>query len=170
VNPLQVVASCTSLDVIPPGSDRLSFRPQTRTSQLGHKSARAMSQAGNEDLTSAPLSPSPVSESGSVQSLRGWTIPKLTAELRRRGVPYPATARKAELFRLLFPPPVTARPSTQQASLQSISSAISQLHTMMSLLSTAVTDIQARVTVLEVCPAAALPDSVTVPVMAPSPA
>ncbi|PIN88304.1 hypothetical protein AB205_0162230, partial [Aquarana catesbeiana] len=119
---------------------------KTRTLQLGHKSARAMSQASSEDLTSAPLSPSLVSESGSVQSLRGWSIPKLPAELRRRGVPFPATARKAELFRLLFPPPATDGPSTQQASLQSISSAISQLHTMVSSLSTAVTDIQARVT------------------------
>ncbi|PIO24173.1 hypothetical protein AB205_0111940, partial [Aquarana catesbeiana] len=115
-----------------------------------------MSQAGSEDLTS-PLSPSPVSESGSVQSLRGWTIPKLMTELRRRGVPFSATARKGKLFKLLFPPPAAAGPSTQQASLQSISSAISQLHMVLSL-SSSVTDVQTRVALMEAWPAAAIPD------------
>lgn len=127
-----------------------------------------MSQAGSEDFT-APLSPSLVSESGSVQSLRGWTIPKLTAELRRRGVPFPATVRKGELFKLLFPPPA-AGPSTQQASLQSISSAISQLHTMVSSLSTSVTDVQTRVALLEARPATAVPDPTATQTLTPLPA
>ncbi|PIO27015.1 hypothetical protein AB205_0162490, partial [Aquarana catesbeiana] len=138
---------CTRLDDIPPGYSQ----PNTRSQGQDILSRPTMSQAGSEDLT-APLSPSPVSESGSVQSLRGWTIPKLTAELRRRGVPFSATARKGELFKLLFPPPAAAGPSTQQASLQSISSAISQLHTMVSSLSSSVTDVQTRVALLEARP------------------
>lgn len=66
--------------------------------------------AGSENLAYAPLSPSVGSKLGSTQSLRGWIIPKLTVELQRRGIPFPATARKAKLFRLLFPPPRTAKP------------------------------------------------------------
>lgn len=38
----------------------------------------------------------------------------------------PIAARKTELFRLLFPPLAAARPGTQQASLQSIASALAQ--------------------------------------------
>lgn len=76
-----------------------------------------MSQAGIDDFIPAPLSPSVGSESGSVQSLRGWSICKLIVELKRKGIPYPTMARKAELFRLLFPLPAAARPSSQQASL-----------------------------------------------------
>lgn len=85
-------------------------------------------------------------------------------------MPFPGTARKAELFRLLFPPPGIDGPSSQQASLQSTSSAISQLHTMVSSLSTTVTDVQARVALLEECPATAVPDSVAVQVLTPPPA
>ncbi|PIO11353.1 hypothetical protein AB205_0074840, partial [Aquarana catesbeiana] len=132
-------------------------------------SRSTMSQAGSEDLT-APLSPSPVLESGSVQSLRGWTIPKLTAELRRTGVLFSATARKGELFKLLSPPPAAAGRSTQQASLQSISSAISQLHTMVSSLSTLVTDVQTSVALLEARPATAIPDPTAIQVLTPLPA
>ncbi|PIO24503.1 hypothetical protein AB205_0101200, partial [Aquarana catesbeiana] len=142
---------------------------QNTTPRTGYLSRSTMSQASSEDLT-APLSPSPVSESGSVQSLRGWTIPKLTAELRRRGMPFSATARKGKLFKLLFPPPAAAGPSTQQASLQSISSAISQLHTMVSSLSTSVTDVQTRVALLEARLATAIPDPTAIQVLTPLPA
>lgn len=67
-----------------------------------------MSQAGSEDFKHAPLSPSVDSETGSMQSLMVGTILKLIAKLRGRDFPYPTAARKAELFRLLFPPPVAA--------------------------------------------------------------
>lgn len=107
-----------------------------------------MTQAGSEDFTSAPLSSSAVSECRGMQSLTLWTITKLTAELQRKGVPYPNTARKVELLRLLFPAPVATGPKTQQASLQSISMAISQLHTMVTTLSAAVSEVQTRVGVL----------------------
>lgn len=69
------------------------------------------------------------SENSSAQCLRGWTIPKFTVELWLRGIPYSATARKA---RMLFPPPAAARPSIQQASLQAIAAALTQLHAMVS--------------------------------------
>ncbi|PIO10579.1 hypothetical protein AB205_0047030 [Aquarana catesbeiana] len=71
----------------------------------GFKAADAMSQADSEDFASTPSSPGADSANDDLQSLRAWTIPKLTAELRRKGIPYPATARKADLFRLLFSPP-----------------------------------------------------------------
>ncbi|PIO11653.1 hypothetical protein AB205_0033590, partial [Aquarana catesbeiana] len=142
---------------------------KTRSQGQDILSRSTMSQAGSEDLM-APLSPSLVSETGSVHSLRGWTIPKLTAALRRRGVPFSATARKGELFKLLFPPPAAAGPSNQQASLQSISSAISQLYTMVSSLSSSVMDIQTRVALLEARPAAAIPDPTATQVLTPLPA
>ncbi|KAM4794901.1 uncharacterized protein WCC33_000050 [Rhinophrynus dorsalis] len=37
------------------------------------------------------------------QSYREWTIPKITAELHCRHIPFSASARKPELFRLLPP-------------------------------------------------------------------
>lgn len=119
-----------------------------------------MSQASSEDLASTPSSPGADSANDDLQSLRAWTIPKLTAELRRRGIPFPATARKAELFSLLFPPPAAAQSGTQ-ASLQSISSAITQLHSLVTTLSAAVTDVQTRVGTLEVHQAAPSPSTVT---------
>ncbi|PIO04527.1 hypothetical protein AB205_0079070 [Aquarana catesbeiana] len=150
---------CTRLDDIPPGSGRPKLDPKDRTSYPGQNHVPGWQQR--------PLSPSPVSESSRVQSLRGWTIPKLTAELRRRVVPFPATARKGELFKLLFPPPAAAGPRTQQASLQSISSAISQLHTMVSSLSTSVMDVQTRVALLEAGPAAPIPNPTAIQVLTP---
>ncbi|XP_073453752.1 uncharacterized protein [Aquarana catesbeiana] len=108
-----------------------------------------MSQAGSDDLTPAPLLPSMGSESGSEQSLLTWTISKLIAKLRCKGIPYPSKARKAELFRLLFLLTATAGPSAHQASLLSISGAISQLHSMVSSLSATVTGIKTRVAALE---------------------
>ncbi|KAM4796146.1 uncharacterized protein WCC33_001281 [Rhinophrynus dorsalis] len=56
-------------------------------------------------------------------SLRGWTVGKLMAELTRQHIPFPASARKAELFKLLFssptpaqihPPPLPAPSATEQ--------------------------------------------------------
>ncbi|XP_073462542.1 uncharacterized protein [Aquarana catesbeiana] len=119
-----------------------------------------MSQAGSEDLASTPSSPGADSANDDLQSLRAWTIPKLTAELRRREIPFPATARKAELFRLLFSPPAAAQSGTQ-ASLQSISSAITQLHSLVTTLSATVTDVQTRVGTLEVHQAAPSLSTVT---------
>lgn len=48
--------------------------------------AGTMSQAGSEGFTSAPLLPSAGSERGSVLSIRGWTIPKLTASYHLPGL------------------------------------------------------------------------------------
>lgn len=111
-----------------------------------------MSQASSENLTPASLSPSTGSESASVQSLHTWTIP----ELRLNGIPYAATARKAELFWRLFPPTATAGPSAHQAF---------QLHSMVSSLSAAVSDVQTRVTALEVRPPTTFPVPVAVTVL-----
>ena len=38
-------------------------------------------------------------------SLRSWIVPKLMAKLTKRGIPFQASARKAELFRLLSSDP-----------------------------------------------------------------
>lgn len=72
--------------------------------------------------------------------------------------------------RALFLPTAIAGPNAQQASLQSISGAISQLHCMVSSLSAAVSDVKTRVTALELCPPKTLPDPVAVPVLTSSPA
>ncbi|XP_040207742.1 uncharacterized protein LOC120938098 [Rana temporaria] len=125
-----------------------------------------MSQAGSIDLTPAPLSPSTGSESGSLQTFRTWTIPRIIAQLRRKGIPYPATARKAELFRLLFPPTPNTAPSNPQTSLQSISGAISQLHSMVATLSATVSDVQTRVATLEARPLTPVHDTVVVSALA----
>lgn len=65
-----------------------------------------MSQAADiEDFASIPPpSPARGSEHGSTpSSLKTWTVPRLMVELQRRGISYPASACRAELFRLLFP-------------------------------------------------------------------
>lgn len=123
-----------------------------------------MSRSDSEDLASAPLSPTAGSEPGSTESLRGWTILKLMAELWCRAIPYPAMARKAKLFRLLLPTPAAAAPGTQQASLLSISSAPTQLHTMIGMLTAAVSGMQARV--LEVCLSVTPLDMFAAPILA----
>ena len=66
----------------------------------------SMSQEGVEDcsLPSTParsVTPNPGGELASPASIRSWTIPRITMELRKRHIPYPASARKAELFSLL---------------------------------------------------------------------
>lgn len=116
-----------------------------------------MSRADSKDLASGG------SEHGKTQSLRGWNIPKLTAELRRRHIPFSATARKAKLFRLLFPPAAAVAPCTQQASLQSIASALTQLHAMVNTLTMSISNVQAKVGVLEVRPKLASLGMVTAP-------
>ncbi|KAM8972332.1 kinesin-like protein KIF23 [Pelodytes ibericus] len=66
----------------------------------------SMSLEGDEELFlhATPTrveTPSRRGDIASPASIRSWTIPRITTELRRRQIPYPATARKAELFKLL---------------------------------------------------------------------
>lgn len=84
-------------------SDELAFIPPTLTGGLGD---------------------------GSTPSLRSWTVPRLTAELRHRGIAFPATARKAELFRLLFPSPEQPFPSTSSGQ-GSILSSLTQIYALL---------------------------------------
>ncbi|CAH2299720.1 Hypothetical predicted protein, partial [Pelobates cultripes] len=98
---------------------------------------------------SSPTRPStPVDnvETASPASLRFWTIPKIAAELRRRGIPYPATARKAELYRLLNTNPETPRPGT---STQAIDGSTPGLQATMSTLLFSVNIINERLEKLE---------------------
>lgn len=78
-----------------------------------------MSQAADiEDFASIPPPPAGASEHDSTPSLRSWTIPRLMAELRHRGISYPASAHKAELFRPFFPS--TLGSSAEQVTLRTV--------------------------------------------------
>lgn len=113
-----------------------------------------MSQvADSEDFASIPPSPARGSEHGSTPSLRFWTIPRLKAELQHRGISYPASAHKAELFRLLFPSASGSIP--EQVTFRSVGSSLPQIHPTLSLLATSFQELRARVVVLEspLCPA-----------------
>ncbi|XP_044125174.1 mucin-5AC-like [Bufo gargarizans] len=94
---------------------------------------------------------SAISEHNSCTSLRSWTVPKLIAELRRRGIRHPATARKAELYRLLMTTPGS---SAEQSDNDSIRLALAQIQSSITGLVSSVADIQSRVAVLETRPAA----------------
>ncbi|XP_056423233.1 uncharacterized protein LOC130362568 [Hyla sarda] len=101
----------------------------------------------DEDNSSISLSPSRFSEQGSTMSLRSWTIPKITAELRRRGIPFSATARKAELFRLLCS---KSSPSSEDnVTLATINNSLLQLHVMLNSLLASLNDVQHRLEVVE---------------------
>ncbi|XP_044128654.1 uncharacterized protein LOC122925402 [Bufo gargarizans] len=107
-----------------------------------------MSQlSGTEDNVSSLGSV--VSGRSSNRSLRNWTIPKLIAELNRKGIRYPSSARKAELYRILMS---EAGSSEEQSSLSSIQLSLSQLQASINGLVNSVSDIQSRVEVLEVQP------------------
>ncbi|XP_063296796.1 E3 ubiquitin-protein ligase RNF213-like [Pelobates fuscus] len=78
-----------------------------------------MDKVPDEDIISTPIRPESPGVSlalSTPMSLRAWTIPKITAELRLRGIPFPATARKVELYRLLANQAPEPRPGTSSQS------------------------------------------------------
>ncbi|XP_056429550.1 uncharacterized protein LOC130368988 isoform X2 [Hyla sarda] len=100
-----------------------------------------------EDSASVLEETTRMSDHTSISSLRNWSIPKLTAELVRRGIPYPATARKAELYRLLSSD--TAGPSNEEVSNCTLHTSLTQLHALVNSLSSSLTDMQSRVEAIE---------------------
>ncbi|XP_056389040.1 uncharacterized protein LOC130283477 [Hyla sarda] len=108
-----------------------------------------MSQPADiEEALSVPETPARASDRGSLPSYRSWTIPRLMEELRRRGVPFPASARKGELFNLLNAD--QAPRGSQAAAQDQVSSAsLSQLHTMMTEVLTTVSGFKARLDLME---------------------
>lgn len=100
------------------------------------------------------IPPTPVSgsEHGSPPSLRNWTILKLIAELQCRGIPFSATARKAELFRLLFSSSSQPQPSTSAENVSLLTS-LTQIYTVLNMLSTSIQLLQDRMDVMEARPA-----------------
>ncbi|XP_044147721.1 uncharacterized protein LOC122935876 isoform X1 [Bufo gargarizans] len=88
-----------------------------------------------------------LSEAGSIPSLRSWTIPRLMAELSKRGIPFTASARKAELYRLLMS---SASPQPQEeVSMATVQTSLAQIHLMLNNLTSSVTDIQSRLDTVE---------------------
>ncbi|XP_056409367.1 uncharacterized protein LOC130327128 [Hyla sarda] len=108
-----------------------------------------MSHASDiEDAASVLDNVARTSDLGSIPSLRNWTIPKLTAELVRKGIPFPATARKAELYRLLVSehsgPCDQAGPSSEEVSMQTLNTSILQLHTLINSLCSRVDTLECK--------------------------
>ncbi|XP_040275850.1 uncharacterized protein LOC120991027 [Bufo bufo] len=90
---------------------------------------------------------SAVSERASRSSYRTWTIPKMIAELDKRGIRLSATARKAELYHLLFPEPSTG--STEQIPMSTIQLSLTQLHATINNLSSSICDMNTRLQAVE---------------------
>ncbi|XP_040288600.1 ATP-binding cassette sub-family B member 5-like [Bufo bufo] len=85
-----------------------------------------------------------MSEGGSVSSLRTWTVPRL---MSRRSIAYPATARKAELYRLLV---VNSGPQQQEeVSTVTVQNSLTQIHLLLNNLTSSVTDVQTRLQAVE---------------------
>ncbi|XP_044155356.1 uncharacterized protein LOC122941922 [Bufo gargarizans] len=126
------------------------------------KGCSAMSRASDmEDGLS--ISGSIVSSQAGPSSLRSWTIPKLLAELNWRGIPHPATARKAELYKLLMTSPSTTAVQPEASAIQL---SLVQLQVTLNSLVDSVTDVRARVSELESRPPVVPP--APVPLMTPS--
>ena len=109
-----------------------------------------MSQvADSEDFSFVPPTPPRGgSELGNSPSLRSWTVPRLMAELRRKGIPFPSSARKAELFRLCFPPLSQSSPATS-AEHATVHNALVQVHALLNTLATSMVQLQERMEVME---------------------
>ncbi|XP_044151324.1 oxygen-regulated protein 1 [Bufo gargarizans] len=147
--------------LLPPGCS--GTRVEGHSSQLGNRGGINGSQLMTGRKMSQELMPGGSSasrDSGDTQSersvgpsLRSWTIPKLSAELRRRGIPFPASARKAELSRLLMAdvPPV----SQDEVSMGTIQTSLTQLHAMINSMASSMTDLQTRMESVEARSAAA---------------
>ncbi|XP_063289463.1 uncharacterized protein LOC134573609 [Pelobates fuscus] len=104
--------------------------------------------------------PSPAS------SYRSWTIPKITSELKRRNIPFPATARKAELFRLLNITDDNERPGP--STVFNVQNSLAELHNMMTSLVSSVATINNRLDNLEANSITTVPE-VPVPATEPTP-
>ncbi|XP_044131008.1 uncharacterized protein LOC122932255 [Bufo gargarizans] len=98
-----------------------------------------MSQVSDVDDTLS-LPGTSVSSQGGPVALRRWTVPRLVAELAKRGIRHPASARKAELYRLLMtepsaperedpPPAIQQSLVLLQASLDSLISSVADIRT-----------------------------------------
>lgn len=88
-----------------------------------------MSRASDIVETSVDENPARMSEGGSVSSLRSWTVRRLMTELSRRGISYPASARKAELYRLLV---VNSGPQQQEeVPMVTVQNSLTQIHLML---------------------------------------
>ncbi|KAM4705003.1 uncharacterized protein WCC33_009834 [Rhinophrynus dorsalis] len=64
--------------------------------------------------------PNNLSTPNSPPTYKAWTIAKITTELLRRGIPFSASARKAELFKLLFATPQANRFSSSSSPVRQI--------------------------------------------------
>ncbi|XP_040289883.1 uncharacterized protein LOC121002497 [Bufo bufo] len=93
--------------------------------------ARSITLAQGDDLASPA-------------SIRAWTIPRITAELKRRQIPFPATARKAELFRLL-----RTSTSNAEAGEGPSQSSTGDIHAMLASLMTSMSRVNDRLERLE---------------------
>lgn len=75
-------------------------------------------------------------------------FPQVVAELQHRSIPSSATAKKVELFKLLFPPS-TATTSVEQPSLQTITTSLMQIHKMLNSMFMSLQDLQRHTEALE---------------------
>ncbi|XP_044124886.1 mucin-5AC-like [Bufo gargarizans] len=104
-----------------------------------------------EDSMSIPESA--ISEAASRASHRHWTIPRLITELKKKGIRYSASARKAELYRLLFPEtpraPEPPGASEDLVSMSTIQLSLTQLHATINNLASPISDIDSRLQVIE---------------------
>ncbi|XP_056374294.1 uncharacterized protein LOC130272463 [Hyla sarda] len=107
-----------------------------------------MSHASDiEDSASVLENAAGTSDQASVLSLRTWTVPKLTAELVKRGIPFPASACKAELYRILTAE--SAGHSSEDDSMSTIQTSVTQLHALINNLTTNMADMQNRMQAME---------------------
>ncbi|CAH2246867.1 Hypothetical predicted protein [Pelobates cultripes] len=76
-------------------------------------------------------------------SLRAWTIPKIAAELRHRGLSYPATATKAELYKIMMPSPDNPQPGSR--SQDQIIDTLTGIQTTMAAMLASISSLNQRV-------------------------
>ncbi|KAM4705103.1 uncharacterized protein WCC33_009958 [Rhinophrynus dorsalis] len=116
--------------------------------------------------------PGLVSNLSSHNLYRTWTVAKIIKELQSRGIPYPATARKAELFKLLFSPTSTPRPSTSNSPAPSLSQSTSDLADLQASVATlaeSVASIHARLDILGNSPSGHQVTQMVCPGISPNP-
>ncbi|KAM4704361.1 uncharacterized protein WCC33_012775 [Rhinophrynus dorsalis] len=130
----------------------------------------------NSDCSAIPEmqdTPGIASNLSSPNLYRSWTVAKIIKELQSRGIPYPASARKAELFKLLFSPTLTPRPSTSHSPTPSISQSTSDLADLQASVATlaeSVASIHARLDELGNPPSGHQVAQMVCPGIPPSPA
>ncbi|XP_056401083.1 uncharacterized protein LOC130294952 [Hyla sarda] len=108
-----------------------------------------MSNASDiEETLSVPETPARSSEQGVGTAYRSWTIPRLMEELRKKGIPFPASARKAELYKLMMSGE-EASGSQQDISGQTVATSLAQLHNMMNSVMSSLSSLQSRMDTME---------------------